>query len=101
MANETGPREGIALGKVIEDQQVAIDRERRETASKIRDIASRIGVAAWPEHVRQRLNELANQLELWANHGDEREYCEHGVVVGDWCEACNKEYKQAVLENAS
>ena len=23
------------------------------------------------------------------------EYCEHGVHLGDWCEPCNREHKQA------
>lgn len=47
-----------------------LSHERRQTASKIRDIAARIGTAAWPEYVRQRLDELANQLEHWANMTD-------------------------------
>lgn len=25
--------------------------------------------------------------------------CEHGVREGDWCEACNREYKRAAKEN--
>lgn len=36
------------------------------TASRIRDIATRIGVAAWPDYVRDRLDAEANQLEAWA-----------------------------------
>jgi hypothetical protein len=40
--------------------------ERRGTASKLRDIAGRIGVAASPQWVRGELEALANQLEVWA-----------------------------------
>jgi hypothetical protein len=25
-------------------------------------------------------------------------YCEHGVLDGDWCEPCNKAYKEAAKE---
>ena len=27
-----------------------------------------------------------------------RDLCEHGVIVGDWCPACNAEYRQARLD---
>lgn len=26
--------------------------------------------------------------------------CEHGVAEGDWCEPCNKAYKEAAIEAA-
>lgn len=40
----------------------------------------------------------------WRKLIDEERYragliCEHRVLDGDWCEACNSEYKQARLEN--
>lgn len=44
----------------------ALRSERRETASKVRDIARRIGSAAWPDYVRDQLDKLAAELEFWA-----------------------------------
>ena len=28
-----------------------------------------------------------------------QEYRKHAVVLGEWCEDCNKDYKQAVIDN--
>ena len=28
-------------------------------------------------------------------------FCEHGIMDGDWCEECNKEYKEARREEES
>ena len=28
------------------------------------------------------------------------EYCEHGIVLGEWCPDCNADYKQAAIDNA-
>lgn len=25
--------------------------------------------------------------------------CEHGSLIGDWCEPCNRDYKQAAIDN--
>lgn len=44
-----------------------INQCRRETASAIRDIASRIGVARLPESVRDELDKLATRLEFHAD----------------------------------
>jgi hypothetical protein len=29
----------------------------------------------------------------------EKDICEHGVVSGEWCEPCNRAYKQARIDN--
>ncbi len=50
------------IGRLRADQS----RQHRETASQIRDIASRIGVARMPESVKDELEKLANQYEFWA-----------------------------------
>lgn len=26
--------------------------------------------------------------------------CEHGSLIGDWCEPCNEAYKRAIIDNA-
>lgn len=43
-----------------------LNRERLEMASRLRDLESRIGPAAMPEWIRQKLREEANRLEAWA-----------------------------------
>ena len=50
----------------IKRLRTALNHERLQTASKLRDIATRIGTAAWPEWVRNELNGCAQQLEFWA-----------------------------------
>jgi hypothetical protein len=44
----------------------ALKAEREQTASKIRDISRRIGVACTRDWIREKLDELASQLERWA-----------------------------------
>jgi hypothetical protein len=38
---------------------------------------------------------------LWApaHHPPVPGICEHGIMEGDWCEPCNKEYKRAAREH--
>lgn len=52
------------IDKAVEE---AIKADRLRTASKVTDIARRIGPAARPEWIRGRLEELANQLRFWAS----------------------------------
>jgi len=40
--------------------------------------------------------QAAKATELMMHETDR---CEHGVTVGDWCEPCNKAYKEARIEN--
>lgn len=42
------------------------------------------------------------EIEDVLTHGpDAAACCDHGVQDGDWCEACNREYKFAAQENQS
>lgn len=43
--------------------------EYQRVASQIRDIAIRIGVAASPAWIRERLDQLANQYDHWGSIG--------------------------------
>ena len=42
-----------------------------------------------------RVRTTAN-IALWPIQPD---MCEHGIIEGNWCEDCNKDYKQAIKEN--
>lgn len=55
--------------------------ERLQTASKLRDIARRIGIAASPEWVRDELESLARQLEHWAGAEGKMEATDERYVV--------------------
>jgi NAD-dependent SIR2 family protein deacetylase len=39
--------------------------------------------------------------KLIKTHKTEDIICDHSVIDGDYCEACNDEYKQAIKENAA
>jgi len=34
-------------------------------------------------------------IEQWQR---EQDVCEHGILAGEWCEPCNREYKRAAAE---
>ena len=44
-----------------------------------------------------RLAEVEARLRKYEPEADK---CEHGVAEGDWCEPCNKAYKEAADETA-
>jgi hypothetical protein len=45
-------------------------------------------------------HEIADGFKVLAEIEQEAngERCEHGVVTGSWCEACNREYKEAAAD---
>lgn len=53
------------VAKAIEAEGL-LERERMETVSLIRNIASRIGVARSPMGIKDDLEQLAHHLEFWA-----------------------------------
>jgi len=46
---------------------------------------------------RQRATEFRKLSAVIATN-KRRPQCEHGVIEGDWCDPCNKEYKRAARE---
>lgn len=44
------------------------------------------------DHVLAVLNDTLNRTGV-------NNKCEHGVIDGDWCEPCNREYKRARRES--
>lgn len=62
--------------------------------------AGTVGLPAWATNLAadmpsEQLVELRSACEAALAMGDR---CEHGVVCGDWCGPCNKEYKRARIE---
>ena len=49
------------------------------------------------EHLTARLAEVEALLRKYEPEPDK---CEHGVAEGDWCEPCNKAYKEAADDAA-
>ncbi len=38
--------------------------------------------------------------KTFEQHLHEQDKCEHGVICGEWCEPCNRAYKDALYENS-
>lgn len=64
------PQRAFLAGHASRDAEVAAlqagqKKERNEIISMLRDVSSRIGVAARPEWCREEIERIANQLEVW------------------------------------
>lgn len=62
------------------------------------------------QHGHPEMTKIGGQLKLCADCAmfvslalkqnlQEKDICEHGVCCGDWCEPCNRAYKQALIDN--
>ena len=47
----------------------------------------------------QAIVQRVNHARTSDGLGPTEECCEHGILEGDWCEKCNRAYKEAAKEN--